>query len=82
MIIVNVDVIMLGQTLDFQMDENIPLYEVQEDMVDIICRKSSCELIGDEQRMLLWDAERKVLLDRNKTGAENGLLSGSHLILV
>ena len=57
MIIVNVDVIMLGQTL-------------------------ACELIGDEQRMLLWDAERKVLLDRNKTGAENGLLSGSHLILV
>ena len=55
MIIVNVDVIMLGQTLDFQMDENIPLYEVQEEMVDIICRKNSCELIGDEPHLFNTD---------------------------
>lgn len=82
MIIVNVDVPMLGQTLDFQMDENIPLYEVQEEMVDIICRKNSCELIGDEQRMLLWDEERRILLKRDRTGSENGLMSGSHLILL
>ena len=41
MIIVNVDVPILGQTLDFQMDENIPIYEVQEEIVDIICRKNS-----------------------------------------
>ncbi len=81
MIIVNVDVPMLGQTLDFQMNEYIPLYEAQEEMVDIICRKNSCELIGEEQRMLLWNAENGVLLDRNRTGAENGLMSGSHLIL-
>ena len=81
MIIVNVDVPMLGQTLDFQMDESIPLYDVQEEMVDIICRKNSCELIGEEQRMLLWDAGRGILLDRKASGAENGLLSGSHLIL-
>ena len=81
MIIVNVDVPMLGQTLDFQMDESIPLYEVQEEMVDIICRKNSCELIGEEQRMLLWDAERGTLLTRNLSSADNGLVSGSHLIL-
>lgn len=82
MIIVNVDVPILGQTLDFQMDENIPIYEVQEEMVDIICRKNSCELIGEEQRALLWDAERNVLLRRDMSGSENGLVSGSHLILV
>jgi hypothetical protein len=82
MIIVNVDVPILGQTLDFQMDENIPIYEVQEEIVDIICRKNSCELIGEEQRLLLWDAERSILLQREKSGSENGLRSGSHLILV
>ena len=81
MIIVNVDVPTLGQTLDFQMGANIPLSAVQEEMVDIICRKNSCELIGDEQRMLLWDEERKILLQRHRTGSENGLVSGSHLIL-
>ena len=36
MIIVNVDIPMLGQTLDFQVNENVPLYEAQEEMVDII----------------------------------------------
>lgn len=82
MIIVNIDVPILGQTLDFQMDENIPIYEVQEEIVDIICRKNSCELIGEEQRLLLWDAERSILLRREKSGSENGLRSGSHLILV
>lgn len=82
MIIVNVDVPILGQTLDFQMDENIPIYEVQEEIVDIICRKNSCELIGEEQRLLLWDTERNILLQREKSGSENGLRSGSHLILV
>ena len=81
MIIVNVDVPMLGETLDFQIDENTPVYEVQEEMIDIICRKNSCELIGDEQRMLLWEAGNGRLLERKKTGAENGLISGSHLIL-
>ena len=81
MIIVNVDVPMLEQTLDFQVDESIPLYEAQEEMVDIICRKNSCALIGDEQRMLLWDAERGTLLTRNLSSADNGLVSGSHLIL-
>ena len=44
MIIVNVDVPMLGETLDFQIDENTPVYEVQEEMIDISCRKNSCEL--------------------------------------
>ena len=82
MIIVNVDVPILGQTLDFQMDENIPIYEVQEEIVDIICRKNSCELVGEEQRLLLWDTERNILLQREKSGSENGLRSGSHLILV
>ena len=82
MIIVNVDVPILGQTLDFQMDENIPIYEVQEEIVDIICRKNSCELIGEEQRLLLCYAERIILLQREKSGSENGLRSGSHLILV
>ena len=82
MIIVNIDVPILGQTLDFQMDENIPMYEVQEEIVDIICRNNSCELIGEEQRLLMWDAERNILLQRDKSGSENGLKSGSHLILV
>ena len=81
MIIVNVEIPMLGQMLDFQMNENIPLYEVQEEIVDIICRKNSCELIGEEGRILLWDAENGKLLNRNLTGFENGLLSGSQLIL-
>lgn len=81
MIIVNVDVPMLQQNLDFQMNENVPLFEVLEEMVDIICRKNSCELIGEEQRMLIWDAERGTLLNRDRSGAENGLLSGSRLIL-
>jgi hypothetical protein len=81
MIIVNVDVPMLGETLDFQIDENTPVYEVQEEMIDIICRKNSCELIGDEQRMLLWDVERRVLLRRDLTAQENRLVTGSHLVL-
>ena len=36
MIIVKVEVPIMGQEFDFQIDENIPVYEIQAEIADMI----------------------------------------------
>ncbi len=82
MIIVDIEVPMLGRSFDFQIDENIPLNEVKEEITEMICRKEQCELKGDRGRLLLWDARTGRRLIREYSAEENGLVTGSRIILV
>lgn len=81
MIIVNVDIPIMGQDYDFQIDEDTPIYEVQEELIDMICRRQQCRVKGLEHRVLLWDKKRGLLLRRNESARENGLESGSELLM-
>lgn len=81
MIIVEIEVPIMGKKYDFQIDENVPLYEVKEEVAEMICRKEQCMLRGNLQRMLIWTHEGKEL-PQKYCAQENGLRTGSQILLV
>ena len=81
MIIIKVEVPMMGREYDFQIDETVPIYEVQEEITEMICRRQQCRLDGLEHRLLLWDRKRGLLLRREDSALDNGLETGSELLL-
>lgn len=82
MIIVDIDVPAIGKKYDFQIDENVALCEVKEEIVEMICRKEQCMLIGDENQLVLWNAQNGQMLRENRTAWEIGLVTGSKILLV
>ncbi|MDO4617064.1 MAG: EsaB/YukD family protein [Lachnospiraceae bacterium] len=81
MIIIEIEVPMIGKKYDFQIDEALPLREVKQELVDLICRKEQFALQGDQNRLLLWSRDGR-LLDDGRSSAANGLRTGDSLLLV
>ena len=81
MIIINVEIPIMGKVYDFQIDENVPLYEAQEEIAEMICRRQQCRMNGQEHRLILWDKKRNLMLRREGTALENGLETGSELLM-
>lgn len=81
MIIVEIEVPIMGKKYDFQIDENVPLYEVKEEITEMICRKEQCPLQGDLRRMLIWTQAGKEL-SQEYSAQENGLRTGNQIMLV
>ena len=81
MIIVTVEIPMMEASYDFQIDEDVPFEVVKSELTDIICHNSQCEMNGRSCDLMVWDRKRKVLLDMQKTGHENGLETGSELVM-
>ncbi|GAA0793291.1 hypothetical protein GCM10008910_08010 [Faecalicatena orotica] len=82
MIIIEIEVPMMGKLYDFQIDENVPLSEVMDEAAEMICQKEQCPVQGDIRRMLMWNAQNRVQLAKERTAAENGLWTGSRILLV
>ena len=81
MIIVEIEVPIMGKRYDFQIDEDVPLYEVKDEVAEMICRKEQCRLQGDLRRMIIWTPDGRALR-RECTARENGLRTGSRILLV
>ena len=81
MIIVEVDVPMMGKCYDFQMDENINLCEIKEEITELICQKEQCSMVEDKKCLMLWNIQRGMPVEESHTPWEEGLLTGSRLML-
>ncbi len=81
MIIVEIEVPMMGKRYDFQIDEMVPLYEVKEEVAEMICRKEQCLVKGDVQRLLIWTRSGREL-SQEYSAQENGLRTGDQIIMV
>ena len=81
MIIVTVEVPMMGVSYDFQIDEDAPLGIVRSEIADMIIRNSQCVLNGSVGSLVMWDKKRNIILDMRRTGYENGLETGSELVI-
>lgn len=81
MIIINVEVPALEHNYDVQIDENQPVFTVISEIADLVCRMNQCELSGDKKDLLLWKADNGQILDRHRSAWENGVRTGSVLIL-
>lgn len=80
-IIVEIEVPMMGKRYDFQIDETVLLYEVKEEVAEIICRKEQCPIKGDVQKLLIWTRDGRELL-QEYSARENGLRTGDQIMLV
>ena len=81
MIIIQVEVPALGTRYDFQIDEDTPMHEVQSEIIDMICQRNSCGLLGDRERFLMWNKDTGAPIQREAGAYANGLRTGSTLIL-
>lgn len=81
MIIITVEIPAMEMSCDFQIDEDMPLWAVRNEIADMICRRNQCAMNGDVRELYCWDKQRKILLDMNRTGIENGLETGSGMVM-
>ncbi len=82
MIMIKVEVPILQRQYDFQIDEDQPMQEVQNEIVEMICQANQCELIGDKKRLLFYNQKNHRMITRELSAYENGLATGSVLYLV
>lgn len=82
MVLVDVFVPSVDKEYDFQLSETAEISMVIEEISEMIGQKERTEIVGDVNRLQLCDQERQCLLDRNRTLAQCGVVTGSRLILV
>lgn len=82
MIIIEVEMPMMGKEYDFRIDEDTPLYDVKEEITEMICQKEQCPLEGEMNRLMMWNIQTRTQLMEEKTASENRLHTGSRILLV
>ncbi len=82
MITVEIEIPMMGKLYDFRIDEEVPLYEVKTEVTEMICQKEQCAVQGDVERLLMWNAQNHTQLMQDQNAQENGLKTGSRILLV
>lgn len=79
--ILEVEVPVLGKKYDFQIDEDAPLWDVKEEIVEMICSKEQCMPEGDIDRMLLFLPDGRMLC-QELSARESSLLTGDRILMV
>ena len=84
MIIVEITVPSLDKKYDFQLDEHTSLSQLQMEICEVLCKKTGSPTADTKltEGFLLASMEQKRVLDPKKTLAENGIIEGSHLIML
>lgn len=82
MILVDVKVPGIDKSYDFNLDENAQIHLVLEEIVEMICQKEQCKLIGDKDNLLLCRYDGNVILDKQASLKECGITNGYQLLLV
>lgn len=82
MILVDIYVPSIGNTYDFQLDEEVPVGNVIEEISEMIGQKEHCQIVGDMTKLMLCTAKDKQILYRDYTLAECHIVTGDSLILV
>lgn len=82
MILVDIFVPGIDKNYDFQLNETIIISAVIEEIGEMISQKEQLDIMGDIDDLQLCDRRKEVLLPKNKTLAECGIMTGESLILV
>lgn len=81
MILVDVQVIQLGEVYDFKLDEDRTIREVAEDILLLICKKEKLEQIPCIS-CYLYSMSREGILSSEATFRELGIRNGERLVLI
>lgn len=82
MILVDIYVPSIGQTYDFNLDENVQIQVIIEEIAEMVVRKERTNLVGESGKLILCDRLNKSTLPKNKSLRECGIGSGSSMLLV
>lgn len=82
MIIVDVYVPALDKEYNFSFDQNAEVGIIIEEVSEMIARKEQTKLSGNIEELILCDKSSQTILTRKQTLGENGIQTGSRLILI
>lgn len=82
MILVDIDVPSVGQTYDFNLDENAKIQVIIEEIAEMISQKERTSLVGDPRDLMLCDRLNKRTLPKNVSLRECGVGNGGSMLLV
>lgn len=82
MVLVEIYIPSLDETLDFRIDETARVTNVVQEISEMICKKYKTELNAPAENFFLCSAEQTKILDGNSTLSENGIINGSSLYMV
>lgn len=81
MITVDISVPVIGKIYDFSVDENTSVETITEEIVDLIIQKEAYSF-HDVSQMHLFFADKRAILNPDKSLKINGVDNGDRLILV
>ena len=82
MILVDIYVPAVGNTYDFQLDEEEKIGTLIEEIGELIGQKERSRIVGDIGKLMLCFCKDKKILPKNSTLATSGVQNGDSLILV
>lgn len=82
MILVDIYVPAVGNTYDFQLDEDEKISTIIEEIGELIGQKEHSQVVGNVNELMLCSRENSVILKKNLSLAKQGIRTGSSLILV
>ena len=82
MILVDIYVPSIGNTYDFQLDEEVPVGNVIDEISEMIGQKEHCRIVGDMTKLMLWAQKDRQILHRDDSLAQCHIVTGDSLLLV
>ena len=72
----------LGNVYEFELDEDTELRVLAEEMMEVICHREHCPLLGAPEQLLLLHNDIKRILKSNQTLVQAGVKAGDRLTVV
>lgn len=82
MILVDVYIPSLDETLDFRIDETAKVVNVVQEISEMMCKKYKTDLNRQSEEFFLCSAEHGIILNGDSTLEENGIINGCRLFMV
>lgn len=81
MILVDLQVVSLDRNYQFSLDESKTVFELITEIKDILCQKEQCEMMGDDDDLMLCSVSQNRILEKGKTLSQQGVRSAERLLL-
>ena len=82
MILVDVEAPSLGRDYQFSLDENSPVEQLLDEIVEMIAKKERCEIPQEKGQLCLCTKNGERILSRTGTLAGQGVTGADRLILL
>ena len=82
MVLIDVDFPALGETMNFRVDETVPISGIIDELSSLVCQKLQESAGFQTNCFLLCNADTQEILNPEKKLAEYGIENGTRLLLV